>query len=44
MNAPTSLESSDETPPWHRLPVAVIGAGPIGLVAGAHLVSKGQTR
>jgi thioredoxin reductase len=37
------LESSDTTHEGHRLPVAVIGAGPIGLVAGAHLVSKGET-
>lgn len=26
-----------------RLPVAVIGAGPIGLVAAAHLIAKGET-
>jgi hypothetical protein len=26
-----------------RLPVAVIGAGPVGLAAAAHLVSKGET-
>jgi hypothetical protein len=26
-----------------RLPVAVIGAGPVGLVAAAHLVSRGET-
>lgn len=26
-----------------RLPVAVIGAGPIGLVAAAHLLAKGET-
>jgi cation diffusion facilitator CzcD-associated flavoprotein CzcO len=26
-----------------RLPVAVIGAGPIGVVAAAHLVSRGET-
>jgi len=26
-----------------RLPVAVIGAGPVGLVAAAHLVAKGET-
>jgi cation diffusion facilitator CzcD-associated flavoprotein CzcO len=25
------------------LPVAVIGAGPVGLAAAAHLVSKGET-
>src|SRR5688500_20336524 len=25
------------------LPIAVIGAGPIGLAAAAHLVSRGQT-
>jgi cation diffusion facilitator CzcD-associated flavoprotein CzcO len=25
------------------LPVAVIGAGPIGLVAAAHLVARGET-
>ena len=25
------------------LPVAVIGAGPIGVVAAAHLVSRGET-
>ena len=27
----------------HRLPVAVIGAGPVGLAAAAHLVLKGET-
>jgi thioredoxin reductase len=27
----------------HALPVAVIGAGPIGLTAAAHLISKGDT-
>jgi thioredoxin reductase len=26
-----------------RLPVAVIGAGPVGLVAAAHLISRGET-
>src|SRR5215211_353719 len=26
-----------------RLPVAVIGAGPVGLAAAAHLVNKGET-
>ncbi|CAN5861544.1 FAD-dependent oxidoreductase [soil metagenome] len=26
-----------------RLPVAIVGAGPIGLVAAAHLIAKGET-
>ncbi len=26
-----------------HLPVAVIGAGPVGLAAAAHLLSKGET-
>src|SRR5215213_7892563 len=26
-----------------RLPVAIIGAGPIGLAAAAHLIEKGET-
>src|SRR5687768_3577989 len=43
MSAPILLEPSDTTRSGHRLPVAVIGAGPIGLVAAAHLVSKGET-
>jgi glycine/D-amino acid oxidase-like deaminating enzyme len=29
--------------PMNELPVAVIGAGPVGLAAAAHLVSSGQT-
>src|SRR5688572_23405784 len=27
----------------HELPVAVIGAGPIGLAAAAHLIARGET-
>src|SRR5215210_8069882 len=27
----------------HQLPVAVIGAGPVGLAAAAHLVQRGET-
>jgi cation diffusion facilitator CzcD-associated flavoprotein CzcO len=27
----------------HKLPVAVIGAGPVGLAAAAHLLVKGET-
>lgn len=43
MSARSLPVPSDTTHAEHRLPVAVIGAGPIGLVAGAHLVSKGET-
>ncbi|CAN5291373.1 FAD-dependent oxidoreductase [soil metagenome] len=32
-----------DTPSTHALPIAIIGAGPIGLVAAAHLVSRGET-
>ena len=31
------------TRPAARLPVAIIGAGPVGLAAAAHLVEKGET-
>jgi cation diffusion facilitator CzcD-associated flavoprotein CzcO len=27
----------------HHLPVAVIGAGPVGLAAAAHLLTRGET-
>jgi monoamine oxidase len=27
----------------HTLPVAIIGAGPVGLAAAAHLIRKGET-
>jgi cation diffusion facilitator CzcD-associated flavoprotein CzcO len=30
-------------PERERLPIAVIGAGPIGLAAAAHLVGRGET-
>src|SRR3954464_8423821 len=33
--------TSEHTP--SRLPVAIIGAGPIGLAAAAHLLEKGET-
>lgn len=35
--------TGDTTARVGRLPVAVIGAGPIGLVAAAHLLAKGET-
>lgn len=38
-----AADESTESAPVTRLPVAIIGAGPIGLVAAAHLVSKGET-
>ncbi|MDP9347954.1 MAG: NAD(P)-binding protein, partial [Gemmatimonadota bacterium] len=37
------MAGTHETGVAHSLPVAVIGAGPIGLVAAAHLVAKGET-
>jgi thioredoxin reductase len=37
MDAPTP------NAPFPTLPVAVVGAGPIGLVAAAHLVARGET-
>ena len=37
----TDAEDDPATP--DRLPVAVIGAGPVGLAAAVHLVSKGET-
>ena len=42
MTATMPLELPDPRLPG-ALPVAVIGAGPIGLVAAAHLVSRGET-
>ena len=36
-------EPPDAAPPPGRLPVAVIGAGPVGLVAAAQLVARGET-
>lgn len=27
----------------HHLPIAIIGAGPVGLAAAVHLVKKGET-
>jgi hypothetical protein len=37
------MSLSDHDSDHATLPVAVIGAGPIGLVAAAHLVAKGET-
>ena len=36
-------DGEDEPPSPGRLPVAVIGAGPVGLVAAAQLVARGET-
>jgi thioredoxin reductase len=33
----------ENTMPTNSLPIAIIGAGPVGLAAAAHLVHKGQT-
>ncbi|HEY8599187.1 MAG TPA: NAD(P)-binding domain-containing protein [Thermomicrobiales bacterium] len=31
------------TPPRNTLPIAIIGAGPVGLAAAAHLLTRGET-
>ena len=41
--ATPALRRAVTTPAPARLPVAIIGAGPIGLAAAAHLVEKGET-
>jgi thioredoxin reductase len=42
--APAPYTTAPRTAPHgNRLPVAVIGAGPIGLAAAAHLLEKGET-
>jgi hypothetical protein len=44
--APTPEHTPDHTPDHthaHTLPIAIIGAGPVGLAAAAHLLSRGAT-
>lgn len=41
--APKSRREQTPSPAPTRLPVAIIGAGPIGLAAAVHLVEKGET-
>lgn len=43
MTATTSFPSSERSGTAGRLPVAVVGAGPIGLVAAAHLLARVET-
>lgn len=43
MTAPMTSGAAGDPAPATTLPVAVIGAGPIGLVAAAHLVARGET-
>jgi thioredoxin reductase len=43
MTATTPHQTTERDPKAGRLPVAIIGAGPIGLVAAAHLIAKGET-
>src|SRR5919106_6345103 len=43
MTTSTLYQTTDRASPTGRLPVAVIGAGPIGLVAVAHLIAKGES-
>ena len=38
-----SLTLSELAAPQHDLPVAIIGAGPVGLAAAAHLIERGIT-
>ena len=41
--APVKRARGESTQPSTRLPVAIIGAGPVGLAAAAHLIEKGET-
>ena len=40
-NSPTSLGMTHDADGGHHLPVVVIGAGPVGLAAAAHLAERG---
>ncbi|HEV7664417.1 MAG TPA: FAD-dependent oxidoreductase, partial [Chloroflexota bacterium] len=42
MSTPAFADAKDSSPK-QPLPVAVIGAGPVGLAAAAHLLARGQT-
>ncbi|MEO5873970.1 MAG: NAD(P)-binding protein, partial [Streptosporangiaceae bacterium] len=41
IEAPAKARSAARTTPENRLPIVVIGAGPVGLAAAAHLVERG---